>query len=89
MAWLYNLKAQDKTEFRDKIIFFSFLQKYLLISIGKGWGGGGVTPRPPNNFGRGANIPFGGPPTPNNPPTFSFNVYMKQLKLDHKCNNLI
>ena len=36
-------------------------------------GGGGTYPLPP----------------PNNPPTRSFNEYVKQLKLDHKCTNLI
>ena len=39
-----------------------------------------------NTHLEGGNIPFG---TPNNPLTFSFNVYVKQPKLDHKCNNLI
>ena len=37
-------------------------------------GGGGEAP-PPNNLEGRANIPFGPPPS-NNPPTFSFNVYM-------------
>ena len=49
-----------------------------------GGGGGGGDKRPiflevANIFGGvgGGNIPFALPP-PNNPPTFSFNVYMKQ-----------
>ena len=29
------------------------------------------------------------PLPPNIPPTFSFNVYVKQSKVDHKCINLI
>ena len=38
----------------------------------------------------GGNIPFAPPPPrPNNAPTFSFNVYVKQLKLDHKSTNLM
>ena len=41
--------------------------------------GGGAAP-PPNNLTEGANIPFA-PPPPNNPPTFSFNVYVKQEKI--------
>ena len=40
--------------------------------------GGQGGPGPPNNFGGGANIPFG---PPNNPPTFSFNFYVKQEKI--------
>ena len=47
---------------------------------GGGGGGGGRGqggPGPPNNLRGGANIPFG---PPNNPPTFSFNVYVKQEK---------
>ena len=36
--------------------------------------GGGARGQAPNNFGGGGgNIPFG---PPNNPPTFSFNVYV-------------
>ena len=42
-------------------------------------GGGVGGPRPPNNLkeGGGGNIPFG---PPDNPPTFSFNFYVKQEK---------
>ena len=52
--------------------------------IGVGTGGGGGGPGPPNNLRGGANIPFG---PPNNPPTFSFNFYVKQGK-NHKCTKL-
>ena len=45
------------------------------IGVGRGGGPGGA--RPPNNFGGGANIPFG---PPNNSPTFFFNFYVKQEK---------
>ena len=41
-----------------------------------GRGGGGQAR--PNNLRGGANIPFG---PPNNPPTFSFNFYVKQEKI--------
>ena len=34
--------------------------------------------RTPNNFRGGANIPLPPPLPPNNPPTFSFNFYVKQ-----------
>ena len=52
-----------------------------ISSIGRGEGGGG---------GGGTNIPFAlPPPSPNNPPILSFNVYVKQYKLDHKRTNLI
>ena len=47
-------------------------------------GGGPGGARPPNNLGGGANIPFG---PPNNPPTFSFNFYVKQEK-NHKYTKL-
>ena len=40
--------------------------------------GGQGGPGPPNNLRGGANIPFG---PPNNPPTFSFNFYVKQEKI--------
>ena len=44
----------------------------------RGGGGGGGGGKPPNNLkGRGGNIRFG---PPNNPPTFSFNFYVKQEK---------
>ena len=36
--------------------------------------------------GGGGDIPFA---PPNNPPTFSFNVYGETVKLDHKCTSLI
>ena len=49
---------------------------------GGGRGGGGRPP--PNNLREGANIPFG---PPDNPPTFSFNFYMKQEK-NHKYAKL-
>ena len=58
-------------------------ETYQLIGVGRGGGGGGGArgPGPLNNLkGGGANIPFG-PPPPNNPPTFSFNFYVKQEKL--------
>ena len=42
-------------------------------------------PPPPNNLRGGANIPFA--PPPNNPPTFSFNFYVKQEYFD-KCTKL-
>ena len=49
------------------------------IGVGRGGegGAGGARP-PPNNFGGGANIPFG---PSNNPPAFSFNFYVKQEKI--------
>ena len=46
------------------------------IGVGRGGARGGQAP--PNNFGEGANIPFG---PPNNPPAFSFNFYVKQEKI--------
>ena len=52
--------------------------------VGRGGGGarGGQAP-PPNNLRGGANIPFG---PPNNPPTFSFNFYVKQEKIKNVPN---
>ena len=46
--------------------------------------GGGPGPPPNNLKGGGGNIPFA---PPNNPPTFSFNFYVKQQKT-HKCAKL-
>ena len=51
-------------------------------------GEGAQGARPLNNFGGGGNIAFA-PPPPSNPPTFSFSVHVKQLKLDHKSTNVI
>ena len=49
--------------------------------IGVGRGGPGGAGLSPNNLGGGgANIPFA-PPPPNNPPTFSFNFYVKREKI--------
>ena len=45
--------------------------------------GGQGGPGPPNNLRGGANIPFG---PPNNPPTFSFNFYVKQEKITNVPN---
>ena len=45
------------------------------IGVGRGGGGGQA---PPIILEGGANIPFG---PPNNPPTFSFNFYVKQEKI--------
>ena len=42
----------------------------------RGGGGGGGQGGP--NLGGGANIPFG---PPNNPPAFSFNLYVKREKI--------
>ena len=51
---------------------------------GQGGGGGGRGGQaPPNNLRGGANIPFG---PPNNPPTFSFNFYVKQEKITNVPN---
>ena len=53
-------------------------QSVWIIGVGRGgWVGGGAGGHAPSNFGGGANIPFAPPPT-NNPPTLSFNVYVKQ-----------
>ena len=49
---------------------------YEFIRVGRGGGPGGAGP--PNNLRGGTNIPFG---PPNNPPTFSFNFYVKQEKI--------
>ena len=54
------------------------------IGVGRGGGGGGggagggQAPPPIILEGGGGNIPFG---PPNNPPTFSFNFYVKQEKI--------
>ena len=48
------------------------------IGVGRGGARGA---RPPNNLRGGANIPFG---PPNNPPTFSFNFYVKQEKITNE-----
>ena len=59
-----------------------------IIGVGRGGGGGGGQGggggRPPNNLRGGGNIPFW---PPNNPPTFSFNFFVKQEK-NHKCTKL-
>ena len=51
-----------------------------LIHRGERGEGESRGPGPPNNLrgGGGGNIPFG---PPNNPPTFSFNFYVKQEKI--------
>ena len=60
----------------------NFLPQYyqtspeFVASIGVGRGGGGA--KPPNILGGGANIPSG---SPNNPPAFSFNFYVKLEKI--------
>ena len=51
---------------------------------GGGRGGGQGGPGPPNNLRGGPTYPL---PPPNNPPTFSFNFYVKQEK-NHKCTKL-
>ena len=54
----------------------------VTIGVGRGGARGGGGPGPPNNLRGGANIPFAPPsPPPNNPPTFSFNFYLKQEKI--------
>ena len=45
---------------------------------GGGGGGGGQGGRPPNNSSGGPSYPLA---PPNNPPTFSFNFYVKQEKI--------
>ena len=68
----------------------------IFVCVVGGGGGGGQGPPiiferrgggqgPPIIFERRDNIPFA--PTPNNPPTFSFNFYVKQKKT-HKCTKL-
>ena len=53
------------------------ISQHRYIGVGRG-GPGWVGAGPPNNLrGGGGNIPFG---LPNNPPTFSFNFYVKQEK---------
>ena len=47
-----------------------------------GGGGGGGWPPPPKKKMRGGQLCFASPPPlPNNPPTFSFNFYVKQEKI--------
>ena len=52
----------------------------LFIGVGRGGGGGGGGQPPPNNLRGGPTYPLPPPPL-NNPPTFSFNFYVKQEKI--------
>ena len=52
---------------------------FQMLYIGVGRGGA----RPPNNLSEGPTYPL----DPNNPPTFSFNFYVKHEK-NHKCTKL-
>ena len=56
-------------------------QKYLTVILPhrrRKRGGQGGGPGPPNNLKGGPTYPL---PPPNNPPTFSFNFYVKQEKI--------
>ena len=56
------------------------------IGVGRGGPGGGGGQAPNNLRGGGGNIPFA---TPNNPPTFSFNFYVKQEKITNVPNRSV
>ena len=57
------------------------MNRVKLIGVGRGGGSRGA--RPPNNLREGQTYPLA-PHPPNNPPTFSFNFYVKR----EKCTKL-
>ena len=58
-----------------------YVNKCIYIGVGRGggpgWGAGGAGPPPPNNLRGGQHTLW----PLNNPPTFSFNFYVKQEKI--------
>ena len=79
---VYTHKRCKENKLIISIRHFDNIKSHIDIGVGRGGARGAG---PPNNLrGGGGNIPFG---PPNNPPTFSFNFYVKQGK-NHKCTKL-
>ena len=78
------MTSVDEEIFAPSAFVVKLIANNAIIGVGRGGGqgggggGGGGGAGPPNSLKGGANIPFG---PPNNPPTFSFNFYVKQEKI--------